>query len=180
MRLFIAIKLPRNIVEVLIKLQAFIINEADIDVRLVDPQNFHITLAFLGDCNQEQLQQIKVALQAIEQQSFTLCLDSCGVFPNFKHPRILWVSLLSTAAQEFVLKIQHAVLPIMALDERDFKAHVTLARIKMVRDAVTFKDLIEKVGVPKECFKVVNFVLFESHRTEKGSLYKALETYNLV
>lgn len=179
MRLFIAIDLPQNTIQVLLKLQTLIEHETKIDARFVPPEQLHLTLAFLGDCSQEQLVQIKAALHTLNLESFRLCLHECGVFPDFKQPRVCWASVLNGAVHHLASSIKKVISPIVKLEEREFKPHITLARIKKVQNIKDFESVITTIGVPKECFEVVEFTLYQSELTDQASIHTILERFSL-
>ena len=179
MRLFIAIDLPQNIQKILINLQSIIKHETNIDARLVKPEQIHLTLAFLGDCTQQQLDAVQAALKTIQQKPFTVCLNKCGVFPDTKRPRILWVNLINGALQELAEKIRKAVFDSVKLEDREFKAHVTIARIKKVHDKKEFERFLQSITLPQDCFEVVEFTVQQSELSSEGAQYTTLERYSL-
>ena len=94
-RIFIAIDLPVNIKKTLITLQNILKHETNIEARLVKPEQIHLTLAFLGDCTQQQIDAVQAALKTIQHKPFTVCLNKCGVFPDTNRPRVFWVNLVN-------------------------------------------------------------------------------------
>ncbi|MFH1012923.1 MAG: RNA 2',3'-cyclic phosphodiesterase, partial [Thermoplasmatota archaeon] len=87
---FIAIDIPlnehlRNLLESLQKTHA--------QIKLVEPENIHITLKFLGDTQEHHIDSIEQMMQESVQTTspFTMTLKGTGVFPNEKYVKILWV-----------------------------------------------------------------------------------------
>ena len=65
----------------------------DGDARWVPPENYHLTVAFLGAVPEERVGEIAAALAEIapKLERFTLPLDTVGAFPETRHPRLAWV-----------------------------------------------------------------------------------------
>jgi len=176
-RLFIAIDLPQNIKQALISFQTMLLHETNIDARLVKPEQLHLTLAFLGECTQEQRATVQSALKTIKQEKFQFCLHECGVFPTPEKPRVVWVDVVNGAVHALAKKVHNAVASVVELEDRDFKAHITVARINSVPNSEKFTQFITRVVVPNECFEVVDFVLYSSELTKEGPIYTQVERY---
>lgn len=107
-------------------------------IRWVAPQNIHLTLKFLGNCNRAQLPALTNALEraAHDIAPFVLTARGLGCFPNARRPNTLWVGLegdIQTAAllAQYIENETNALG--FARDERGFAPHLTLGRVK--RDA---------------------------------------------
>ena len=104
-------------------------------IRWVAPQNIHLTLKFLGNCNRAQIPALTTALERAAKNSAPFVLDARGLgcFPNARRPNIIWVGLegdIKTAAllaQRIETEI-HALG--LARDERGFTPHLTIGRVK--------------------------------------------------
>ncbi len=132
-RSFFALPCGMELSRKLAQVSAFL-NECP-GIKPTPHHEYHITLKFLGKTPPELLTKSEENLrQSIGQiPQFTLKLLSTGTFPKRSHPRILWIGSRHTP-----LPLQQIVLQLNLLfkeygyprEERRFKPHVTLARIK--------------------------------------------------
>ena len=104
-------------------------------LRWVDPAGIHLTLAFLGDLNDEQLAE---AMRATERAArkvspFEYCLSRPGLFGSPRQPRVIWIGVDEPSGN---LQLLHRQLNLelvqhgFEVDARPFSPHLTLARIK--------------------------------------------------
>ena len=127
MRLFFAVELPAQVRAVLGRLQS----PSD-DYRWVDPSTMHITLAFLGEQPEDRLPQLEdIGAKAARSQRGTLRLGQAGQFGTKRAPRVLWVDIAGDV--EHLLELQSRLSDGLrasgfAVEEREFRAHITLAR----------------------------------------------------
>jgi RNA 2',3'-cyclic 3'-phosphodiesterase len=132
-RTFVAIALPAPSGERLARLQRELAAEVQ-GCRWVSAQPFHLTMAFLGDVRNRDLNDVCKAVVAATGtfEPFELALEGIGAFPDARKPRVLWAGL---SAPQRLLNLRAAVVRGLAQaghrsnDER-FHAHVTLARFK--------------------------------------------------
>ncbi|HEY7347389.1 MAG TPA: RNA 2',3'-cyclic phosphodiesterase [Ktedonobacterales bacterium] len=104
-------------------------------VRWVDPETLHLTLAFLGDLEDAQLDQaIKAAGEIAQAASpFTVRVGSLGMFGPAQNPHVIWIGLAGNLQP--LLDVQARLSGRLAKDgfppdERGYNPHLTLARIK--------------------------------------------------
>ncbi len=90
MRCFLAIDLPLEIREYLFNLKKGL---RMINAKFVEKENIHLTLKFLGEISQKDVDDLKKRLGSIKFKHFKANLGKPGVFPSIKFVRILWVSL---------------------------------------------------------------------------------------
>ena len=179
MRAFIAIDLPENIKEELAKIQRQL---PEAKMKLVEKQNLHLTLRFLGEISDTQINKIKEKLREIKMKKFCSSLTSIGVFPSEKFVRIIWIGLKAEKGEEiFQLreKIEKAVEEAgMKKDER-FESHLTLARVKFIKDKKGFIEKINQIKVKPLEFFVTNFALKKSTLTKAGPIYEDILKFEL-
>ncbi|MCB9437036.1 MAG: RNA 2',3'-cyclic phosphodiesterase [Anaerolineales bacterium] len=104
-------------------------------IRWVPSENLHLTLKFLGDTPETQVEAIRQALgKAVEgQQAITLRVEGNGCFPNIRRPRVIWLGLNDSANRLVPLQtaIEAAIAPLgFPTDQRPFSPHLTLGRVK--------------------------------------------------
>ena len=135
-RLFVAITVPDAVREEVLRVQRELQPLAPRGVvRWTKPDQFHLTLRFLGDVSSERVTGLQDSLRAVCSgiASLQLRAQGLGFFPNARSPRVVWAGI--TDAEDRLLdlqrKIQAAVQPFTAEqgDER-FAGHLTLGRFK--------------------------------------------------
>jgi 2'-5' RNA ligase len=135
LRTFIAIELDQELQEKLADLQSRLRREVPSQaVRWVRPEGIHLTLKFLGDTNQEQVEQVKEALvwAAQEVSPFAFTVGGVGCFPNTRRPRVVWVGLHEPTGALRRLRdaVEAQVAPLgFPTEKRPFSPHLTLGRV---------------------------------------------------
>lgn len=183
MRAFIAIELAQNIKTALGALQEEL-KKSGADVKWVEPRNIHLTLKFLGEINETQIQKISLIIEKIasEQIPFTIHLSSIGAFPKPDYPRVIWVGIDrgDKETQDIAKRIEEATALIgIPKEERAFSSHITIARVrsdlnrqKLTADLVRLANNAEKINYD---FQAEKITLFKSTLSPKGALYEILK-----
>ena len=182
MRLFIAIDLPNNVMESLSELQEKLkenMGEED-RISFVKTDNIHLTLKFLGEVKEDKIESIKERLRSVKYNKFKLSISEIGVFPDNKPIRVIWVGV-KEEEQLFELHklIDFSMSKYFAL-ERDFKGHMTLGRVKMLKEWKGFSKQIKTMKIEEHSFDVDRFQLVQSKLMPKGPEYTVIEEYNLL
>ncbi len=177
LRLFTGLALPPSLAKRLGLMQGGVKG-----ARWHAPENFHITLAFIGDVDEDTAERADEALSAIRADAFTLSLHGVGHFAQGKHPNVLWAGVEKSDAlfhlQEKVCRaLEAARIP---LEKRKYAPHVTLARLKHTDTSMLAGFLQEHGLFSSAPFKVDGFNLYQSHLTKNGSDYAVLKTYPLL
>lgn len=178
MRLFIAIEIPDPIKTELAKLQNEL-RRAQADVSWTKPENIHLTLRFLGEIAEGRLEALKrvCADAAAEFAPFTLTLDGAGVFPNFRRPRVLWAGLAGEieVAARLQRRLEAGLAALgLAPDDKPFKPHLTLGRVKSAKNARQAAAMAEIYKLPALSFGVGGIVLMKSELRPAGARYTPL------
>lgn len=134
MRAFVGVPVPpeRELVTLLDRLAAL-----RADLKVVDPANLHLTLAFLGEVADARAPDLAEAVRRATRKHapFTTGLAGVGAFPNARHPRVVWVG--ATEAQKLTglaLAVRDEIAAAgLVEDGKDFRAHVTVARTRSER-----------------------------------------------
>ena len=138
-RLFLAVPLPPPVIELVGGLVRDLGRE-EWPVRWVSPETAHITLQFIGHVPPERAELLRLALPPVvaRHQAFRLRTADLGVFPNQRRPRVIWLGLygpthrLQTLQRELAGVLRDLEFEV---DEGEFHPHVTLGRVRDVRDA---------------------------------------------
>lgn len=171
MRLFVALNLPEEIKDYLKSLQDGL-PEAKMNLT----SDFHLTLQFLGEVSPDKALEIKSALYHVFMPHMKIKLGGVGVFKSRGHVNVVWVGLLIPEELKLVQsEVLEQLAPLGFLEDKPFKPHLTLARVKFSEDDFEKKLVGIKVE-PKEFF-VDSFELMESHLSSHGAEYEVIETY---
>lgn len=174
MRLFIAITPPKEIIEHLHSLQRQIPSEM---ASLSLSKHFHLTLKFIGDTMPENTEKIKRALSTITFKPFTVTLDGIGYFPTQEHIRVVWAGVEPhDNIKELHQQIEQALTSICEPADK-FHAHLTLARVKHVKNKTRFLEEMSKLKPEPLPFTINEFKLIESQLAPAGPLYNTLAEY---
>ncbi|CAA9578887.1 MAG: 2'-5' RNA ligase [uncultured Truepera sp.] len=181
MRLFIALNLPTELraciaTDVLAPLRAQLPN-----VRWVDKETLHITLAFLGERSEAEAREAHTVVHemAATQELFKVSLTGLGVFPSPARPRVVWLGLTDSApvhALYRVFKRKRARLGVLAEERRAYHPHVTLGRVPPYAGGEA-RDILVPALAKLEFEAPVTFRsldLMSSELTPKGARYTVL------
>jgi 2'-5' RNA ligase len=176
-RLFIAIDLPKPVKGRLEVLQKHLDG-----VKWIEQQQMHLTIRFLGNVDEYLYQKLLSNLKIIHSPSFVYSIKGVGVFPNVHRPKVLWAGVeaddrLSTLYQ----KIEKVVVSSgFDPEERDYKPHITLGRVKQRLHSEECQSFLEKYeNLEITDIKVDNFILYQSRLTRHGALHQQVQQYSL-
>lgn len=178
MRIFIALELPAEIKTALGKLQNEL-RATHADVGWTKLENFHLTLKFLGEVEPQKIAAITKICEEVAATTpqFSLRLNDVGVFPNVKNPRVLWagiegdtnlVNLLHKNLDENLYTLG------FAKETRPFNPHLTLGRIKTMKNVPQAIAKLLLYKFPALNFDVKEIVVMQSQLHSQGSIYKPL------
>ena len=150
--------------------------------RWVSPENYHITLRFIGEQPGHRAEEIDLALAALRVRGFTLKLSGVGSFARGGKPTSLWVGVERNQALDFLqTKVETALQRIGLEPERKrFTPHVSLARIDNVPEAKIAAFLQANNLFQSMPFAVEQFVLFSSRLGKERAVYTAEVEYALT
>ena len=167
MRLFIAIDFPGNIKKDLLS-SADILREASIKGSFSVKENFHITLAFLGEVNKERLGELKCIMDGITLAEYPVTIGHFGRKKgkdgDLYYRTVSVPERLKIMREELAERLKTAGFK---LDEKPFNAHITVGRRVLLKEGRTTAMLSEKV--PGISYTVSEIVLMESV-SDKGKV----------
>jgi RNA 2',3'-cyclic 3'-phosphodiesterase len=153
-------------------------------IKWVSKENLHFTLQFLGDTDEDQITGIIESVQYITGKFSKTSgkLKGIGYFCQNGFPRVLFSHLEDMPAMaDMAQKIQatteiHGFRP----DFREFRPHLTLARIKSLRNMAHFYSVTESLKEKTiQSFTAEEIVLFESVLRPGGPVYNPIERVKL-
>lgn len=175
-RLFTALEIPSHIAFSLSLLRGGLHN-----ARWIDPENYHITLRFIGDVDAPVADEIVGALRRIKRPSFDLALDGLGAFGN-RRPHSLWAGVSPTPAlNDLHAEVERRLQRIgLEPEHRRFAPHVTLARLRGASEPDVAAYLSARGDFRTTPFPVGRFVLLSSRASRGGGPYVMEEAYPLA
>lgn len=174
-RAFVCIEFPDKIVKEVARVQNLILNKKFIG-KTTELENLHLTLKFLGEIDDETLRKVREILSSIKFGKFEAKLLRSGTFNHNGKPSIVWVKIGGKGIYELQEKIDSA-LSSMFEKEKRFMSHLTIARIKYVKDKQDFRAHVEKIPVKRISFPVESFKLKKSELNPLGPKYETIEEY---
>jgi len=135
LRTFVAVGLDTFTHDRLVGLQQRLA-AAGVPVKWVEPDNLHLTLLFLGEVDARETPAVCSAVTAVcrKRPPFAVTLAGAGAFPTPRRPRTLIVHV-TEGGPELVALHDALEEPLLELgcyrrEERPFKPHLTLGRVK--------------------------------------------------
>jgi RNA 2',3'-cyclic 3'-phosphodiesterase len=175
-RLFAGIEIPKTIGIGLTMLRGGLPG-----ARWIDPENYHITLRFIGDVDGSTASDVADMLMRVKRRSFRLHLAGVDAFggrkPRGVHARVAPTAALLALQMETEQIIQRAGLP---PEGRKFVPHVSLARLRDCSQSLVAEYLSLRGSYASLPFDVGRFVLFSSQPFSGGGPYVVEEAYPLA
>lgn len=155
------------------------------DVKWVKPHNVHITLKFLGNVTQADVDSLINTIPGVLEgvSAFDVQVSGTGTFPPGRWPRVVWVGL--TEGKEHLAGLGARVEGACASlgfekEKRPFRPHLTIGRVR--RGSRALPDLAEQVGSitfnPLK-LRVDEVNLVRSRLSPQGPTYTILESFAL-
>lgn len=182
-RTFIAIKMPvsKQTAELIkdIKLEL-----SDEKIKWVEIDQMHITIFFAGDTHLNMIEKISLQLDNLlkAKKSFKISCKGLGLFKNLAKPRVLFLGIEHPESLQNLKKDIDGLMKELGFDieERTFKPHLTLGRIKYIKHKSKLKTLLEKYkDFEFGSFNIDKVLFYESELTSKGPVYKVIKHFYL-
>jgi 2'-5' RNA ligase len=196
LRTFVAVELPDPVKALIATIQGELqasLEETPRAVRWTRPEGIHLTLQFLGDTPEHQVDAITAAIERAcrGKAPFELNLGSLGAFPNNRQARVLWVGLEGDAASFAALRSLQAAVsselkPLGFQPDKSFKPHLTLGRVREVANRDDLSAIADVLTYPEArpifyaSFEVNAVSLMKSDLQPGGSVYTRLAHVELV
>jgi 2'-5' RNA ligase len=183
-RTFVAVLLAENLKRSISEVQERVKKLAP-DVKWVAADLFHVTLKFLGNVREDELPRVYGAVEkaAGSVQPFDLSVGGLGAFPSPSRARVVWVaveegrdSLIELASRvEFEL-----VRAGFAKEDKPFKAHITIGRVKADRSPAGLVAGIQEASVAElGRQRVTSVAVMQSDLHRDGPIYTPLNVFEL-
>ncbi|MCG9128591.1 RNA 2',3'-cyclic phosphodiesterase [Candidatus Poribacteria bacterium] len=182
-RCFIAIEIPKEIQTLILDLQRTLEKEIS-GATWTKSGKHHLTLKFLGQVEEQQLSSMTnvLSLVAEKNKQFSIEIGGIGVFPNWVHPRVLWLGLTKGESKIRTLSgtinkgLQDLEYPV---DTR-YHPHLTLARFKKQVTLVENSNSFTQYEIlANSDFLVDEFTLVKSELHPNGAIYTPIKNFKL-
>jgi len=176
-RLFVALALPAEL-----RAQLAMLSGGIPGAKWVPPENYHLTLRFIGEVESWRAQEVDHALAAIRARPFELLLRGVGTFEKGGRISALWVGVEKTESLAFLQgKVETALQRIgLEPERRRFAPHVTLARTDRAapEKLVTWVQAHNLFRAPPVL--VESFTLYSSRLGKEQAVYVPEVEYELA
>ncbi len=171
MRAFIAIEVPFT--PKIEKLQKSIEGR----VKLVEKENMHITLKFLGDINDETFEKVRTVVEDCKVDKFHITLKGVGFFPNERYIRVIWIGVENYEPIERMARcIDEKLRKLGFQREKSYVPHLTVARVKG-RVRIENLDELRKINYGEVVVREIK--IKKSILTPRGPIYEDLASIQL-
>lgn len=179
MRCFVAVDLDKDLVKHVKDIQMEI-NNLDVDVKFVEPENLHFTLKFLGEVSEGEIDAIKKSIQEGLKGLcvFKVGIQGLGYFGSSKYVRTLWLDV--KGGEEKFMKLVKNVKECLTMGEENKSVHLTIGRVKSGKNRELLFNFINKSKNVKIGEMTVKDVKLKSSvLTGSGPVYSDLAVFKL-
>jgi len=148
------------------------------DLKLVKPQNIHVTMRFLGNISAPMVDSIHEEMKKISFTPFEIELKGLGAFPSLKYARVVWAGIRKGA--DDLMNIFNQLEPRLRKlgfkpDPKGFSPHLTIARVKTGRHKTELIKCVEDLADYEFGIIKADYLrLKKSVLTPKGPIYTTL------
>ena len=151
------------------------------DLKLVEPQNIHITVRFLGNITPTMAEKIFEEMKKVPFAPFNVQINGLGAFPDLRYARVVWTGITEGADQlKSVFSQLEPQLRRLGFtpDHKGFSPHLTIARVKSGRNKAQLAEFItENANYDFGAIKAECLRLKKSDLTPNGPIYSTLKEF---
>jgi len=174
-RVFICIDFSDEVIKEVARVSELVVKKK-FTGKLVELENLHLTLKFLGEIDDKMLKKVKKKLGEIKFKEMELKLGEIGIFSHSGSPKIVWIKIEGKEIWDLQKQIDKSLKGLFAEEER-FMSHFTIARVKYVKDKEDFVKHIKNISVKPIKFKIDRFKLNISDLKPMGAVYTTIKEY---
>jgi len=153
------------------------------DVRLVEKENLHFTVKFIGEIPEDMIDDIDSRLGSLPLRRMEVGVRGLGAFPDARRPRVVWAGVAPRDLAEFTERGQRVIDALEGVgesDDRGYHPHTTLARVRSPRNAEALTALLRE-GAAREFGRtpITTLKLKSSVLGPTGPTYRDVRVYEL-
>lgn len=177
-RSFVAVDFPDEVIKEVARVQE-VLGNLKFTGKMTELENIHVTLKFLGEIGLDKLKEVSRRLKEIKMTEFEARLEKIGIFHFKRDPRIVWIKVGGKGIFELQKKVDDVLEEIRFKKEERFMSHMTIARVKYVKDKKGFGEYVNGIKLKDIRFEINGFKLKTSELRDIGPLYSDFEVYRL-
>ena len=153
------------------------------DLKVVEKENLHFTLKFLGEISDSQAREADGRLRGLKLPGGSVTVSGAGAFPSPQRPNVIWAGV-SREDEDRVRAIGEAVIKALEgigeKETRPFQAHLTLARVRSGKNREQLASAIRASSQRQfGAFALGTFNLKSSLLRPTGPVYTDIGVYRL-
>jgi 2'-5' RNA ligase len=152
-------------------------------IKWVDPENFHITLKFLGEVDSPVIEPLIQVLEhlTINSSKFILNSNGFGIFGPQKRPRAIYYGFQENSV---LISLQRSIEKSLSelgfdFEEKSFSPHLTLGRVKSLFEKEKLLHALKTKDEKHNSFEIKEFQLIKSNLTQEGPNYRVIKNFKL-
>ena len=174
-RLFTGLEIPPDVCHTLSNLRGGLPG-----ARWIDPENYHVTLRFIGDIDGVSANEIASILARVDRRPFEVTVQGLSSFGGRKPRAVVATIVPSRPLIELQAELERMMQRIgLDPEGRKFVPHVTLARLYDASSQDVADYLSLRGYFPSKAFMAERFVLFSSRASTGGGPYVVEDAYEL-
>lgn len=179
--LFLAYKIIPN--EAIIKLTQNILKHySQENIRSIQLENYHLTLAFIGNISKKHIKDIIITTQDITKQlnGIEIEIDKIGFFEGKRNNLVIWFGIKDNEELNQITKTIRKTYKENNINyyPTPFHPHITIAKIKELKEKEKTKEKIETLfNIPPQKLTLTNPTIFESISIENTTRYDIIQSF---
>jgi len=152
-------------------------------IKWVEPENFHITLKFLGEVDAHTIEPLSQVLEHSTKnyKKFSLNSKGLGIFGRAKKPHAIYYGFQENS---ILISIQRSIEKSMSelgfeFGAKGFSPHLTIGRVKTLFEKEELFRALQTKNKNSYTFEIGEFQLIKSNLTQEGPNYKVIKSFEL-
>jgi RNA 2',3'-cyclic 3'-phosphodiesterase len=182
MRAFLAFETSPEVVDRLVEVEDEL-RGTRADVKLVEKENLHFSVKFLGEIPDDLVAEIDRRIGALTISKMEVGVHGLGAFPDLRRPRVVWAGVSERDREGVVALCTAAIKALEGVgksDDRPYHPHITLGRVRSPRNQEALVSVIREYS--NQDFGsslVLALKLKSSTLTPNGPIYRDVREYPL-